>query len=221
LPGSRKLPPRETAKLDRTTIVEAAFAVLSEKGLDGLSLRVLASQLGVQAPALYWHVRNKAELIGMMAATFTEVAARAEPRGKTWAARLIAYGHALRQAMLLHRDAARLCAIARPIEPPEENANRVAAPLIAAGLDVRHALSYQASVIAYTLGWVVYEQSQPMHEHLAQMLDLAQSFESGLRAMVRGFVAESEEEAAKRAARNVGSGANGRRARRAERRGNS
>ena len=197
--GSRKLPPRETAKLDRTTIVEAAFAVLSEKGLDGLSLRVLASQLGVQAPALYWHVRNKAELIGMMAATFGEVAARAEPREKTWAARLIAYGHALRQAMLLHRDAARLCAIARPIEPPEENANRVAAPLIAAGLDVKRALSYQASVIAYTLGWVVYEQSQPMHEHLAQMLDLAESFESGLRAMVRGFAAEAEEKAAKRA----------------------
>jgi TetR/AcrR family tetracycline transcriptional repressor len=199
LSGSRKLPPRETAKLDRTTIVEAAFAVLSEKGLDGLSLRVLASQLGVQAPALYWHVRNKAELIGMMAATFGEVAARAEPREKTWAARLIAYGHALRQAMLLHRDAARLCAIARPIEPPEENANRVAAPLIAAGLDAKRALSYQASVIAYTLGWVVYEQSQPMHEHLAQMLDLAESFESGLRAMVRGFAAEAEEKAAKRA----------------------
>jgi TetR/AcrR family tetracycline transcriptional repressor len=198
LPGAHKLPPRETAKLDRTTIVEAAFAVLSEKGLDGLSLRVLASHLGVQAPALYWHVRNKAELIGMMAATFGEVAARAEPREKTWAARLTAYGHALRQAMLLHRDAARLCAIARPIEPPEENANRVAAPLIAAGLDVKRALSYQSSVIAYTLGWVVYEQSQPMHEHLAQMLDLAQSFESGLRAMVRGFVAEVEETATKR-----------------------
>jgi TetR/AcrR family tetracycline transcriptional repressor len=198
LSGVRKPRPRETAKLDRATIVEAAFAVLREKGLDGLSLRVLASHLGVQAPALYWHVRNKAELIGMMAATFGEVAAKAEPREKTWAARLIAYGHALRQAMLLHRDAARLCAIARPSEPPEENANRVAAPLIAAGLDVRRALSYQSSVIAYTLGWVVYEQSQPMHEHLAQMLDLAQSFESGLRAMVRGFVAEVEEETAKR-----------------------
>jgi TetR/AcrR family transcriptional regulator, tetracycline repressor protein len=199
LPGAHKPPSRETAKLDRATIVEAAFAVLSEKGLDGLSLRVLASHLGVQAPALYWHVRNKAELIGMMAATFGEVAARAEPRENTWAARLIAYGHALRQAMLLHRDAARLCAIARPIEPPEENANRVAAPLIAAGLDVKRALSYQSSVIAYTLGWVVYEQSQPMHEHLAQMLDLAQSFESGLRAMVRGFVAEVAETAPKRA----------------------
>jgi TetR/AcrR family transcriptional regulator, tetracycline repressor protein len=193
LPGAHKPPSRETAKLDRTTIVEAAFAVLSEKGLDGLSLRVLATHLGVQAPALYWHVRNKAELIGMMAATFGEVAARAEPRENTWAARLIAYGHALRQAMLLHRDAARLCAIARPIEPPEENANRVAAPLIAAGLDQKRALSYQASVIAYTLGWVVYEQSQPMHEHLAQMLDLAESFASGLRAMVRGFVAEVAE----------------------------
>jgi hypothetical protein len=45
-------------------------------------------------------------------------------------------------------------------------------------------------VIAYTLGWVVYEQSQPMHEHLAKMIDFSESYDSGLRAMVRGFAAE-------------------------------
>lgn len=178
------------AKLDRDSIVAAAFEVLRKQGLDGLSLRVLAGHLGVQAPALYWHVRNKAELIGMMAATFGASASRAVPKENTWSARLVAYGHALRQAMLLHRDAARLCAIARPIEDPETTANRLAAPLVAAGLDSKFALSCQSSVIAYTLGWVVYEQSQPMHEHLAKMIDFSESYDSGLRAMVRGFAAE-------------------------------
>jgi TetR/AcrR family tetracycline transcriptional repressor len=181
-------------KLDRASIVATAFAVLGKKGLDGLSLRVLASQLGVQAPALYWHVHNKAELIGMMAAAFGEVAAKAVPKENTWPSRLIAYGQALRQAMLLHRDSARLCAIAQPVEDPDANAQRLAAPLIAAGLNSRRALSCQSSVIAYTLGWVVYEQSQPMHEHLAHMIDFAESFEFGLRAMVRGFVVEIDEE---------------------------
>lgn len=193
MPRSRKTRHAENAKLDRASIVEAAFAVLSSKGLDGLSLRVLADHLGVQAPALYWHVNNKAELIGMMAATFGAVAARAAPKENTWAARLIAYGQALRQAMLLHRDAARLCAIARPIEDPDENARRLAAPLVALGLDSHRALSCQSSVIAYTLGWVVYEQSQPMQEHLAHMIDFAESFEFGLHAMVRGFVAQIED----------------------------
>jgi TetR/AcrR family tetracycline transcriptional repressor len=201
LSSSRKSRHTESTKLDRTSIVEAAFAVLSSKGLDGLSLRALADQLGVQAPALYWHVKNKAELIGMMAATFGMAAARAVPKENTWASRLTAYGGALRQAMLLHRDAARLCAIAQPIEDPDATARRLAAPLVASGLDSHRALSCQASVIAYTLGWVVYEQSQPMHEHLAHMIDFADSFEFGLRAMVQGFVAQIDDAATKSAAR--------------------
>jgi TetR/AcrR family tetracycline transcriptional repressor len=214
LPSSRSSRIRETTKLDRPSIVQAAFAVMSKKGLDGLTLRVLASHLGVQAPALYWHVHNKAELIGMMAATFGEVAAKAMPKENTWASRLTAYGQALRQAMLLHRDAARLCAIAQPIEDPDANARRIAAPLIASGLDSRRALSCQSAVIAYTLGWVVYEQSQPMHEHLAHMIDFSESFESGLRAMVRGFVAELEEENPKGAAKHPAQ--RGRKARRSQ-----
>ena len=49
-------------KLDRSLIIDAAFAVLNAEGLDGLSLRLVAGRLGVQAPALYWHVKNKDEL---------------------------------------------------------------------------------------------------------------------------------------------------------------
>ena len=201
MPSPRKPRRTENTKLDRAAIVAAAFAVLRSEGLDGLSLRVLADHLGVQAPALYWHVHNKAELIGMMAATFGAAAAKAVPKEDTWASRLLAYGQALRQAMLLHRDAARLCAIAQPIEDPDATARRLAAPLVASGLDSHRALSCQSSVIAYTLGWVVYEQSQPMHEHLAHMIDFAESFEFGLHAMVRGFVAQIEGEAPKRAAK--------------------
>ena len=62
-----------SAKLDQAAIVGAAFEVLNNEGLDGLSLRLVAEQLGVQAPALYWHVHNKAELLSLMAARFHEV----------------------------------------------------------------------------------------------------------------------------------------------------
>jgi TetR/AcrR family tetracycline transcriptional repressor len=199
--SSLKSNPKTNPKIDRDVIVDAAFAVLQEKGLDGLSLRVLAAHLDVQAPALYWHVRNKAELIGRMAATFGAIAAAATPADDTWAARLIAYGQALRQAMLQYRDSARLCAMAQPIEDPDVNARRLAAPLIAAGLDAHRALRCQSSIIAYTLGWVIYEQSQPMHEYLAHMIDFSESFDSGLLAMVRGFAAEVDDEAKARAKR--------------------
>jgi TetR/AcrR family transcriptional regulator, tetracycline repressor protein len=177
-------------KLDREAILGVAFAVLDEYGLDGLSLRVLAGHLHVRAPALYWHVHNKAELIGMMAAKFGAAASAAMPKKARWPDMLIAYGQALRTAMLAHRDSARLCAIAEPVEDPNANAQRIAEPLVAAGLDAQRALRCQSSVIAYTLGWVIYEQSGPMHEHLAHMIDFAQSYNAGLLAMVSGFELE-------------------------------
>jgi TetR/AcrR family tetracycline transcriptional repressor len=178
-------------RLDREVILDAAFAVLDKCGLDGLSLRVLASRLGVRAPALYWHVHNKAELIGMMAAKFGAAAAAARPKDAKWPDMLITYAQTLRTAMLAHRDSARLCAMAVPLEDPHDNARRIAEPLVAAGLDADRALRCQSSVIAYTLGWVIYEQSGPMREHLAHMIDFAQSYNAGLLAMVRGFQLES------------------------------
>jgi TetR/AcrR family tetracycline transcriptional repressor len=42
-------------------------------------------------------------------------------------------------------------------------------------------------VIAYTVGWVAYEQSQAMHDFLTQLIDFDESFEVGLQAMVRVF----------------------------------
>ena len=44
-------------------IVQAALDLLDETGMDGLTVRALASRLGVQAPALYWHVPSKQALL--------------------------------------------------------------------------------------------------------------------------------------------------------------
>ena len=176
-----------SAKLDQGAIVSAAFEVLNSTGLDGLSLRLVADRLGVQAPALYWHVHNKAELMSLMAATFSEAASRANAAGKTWREKLLLAGRARREAMLKQRDSARVCVIAQPTRSAEDVAPQLTAPLVAVGLTARQALSYQAAVIAYTVGWVAYEQSQAMHDYLTQLIDFDESFEAGLQAMVRGF----------------------------------
>jgi TetR/AcrR family tetracycline transcriptional repressor len=176
-----------SAKLDQAAIVDAAFEVLDEVGLEGLSLRLVGEQLGVQAPALYWHVRNKAELIGLMAATFSEAANRALLEGRTWREKLILSARARRRAMLKRRDSARVCVMAQPVKSAAEAAPQLTAPLVGAGLGARQALSYQAAVIAYTVGWVAYEQSQTMHAFLRQLIDFEESFETGLGAMVSGF----------------------------------
>lgn len=176
-----------SAKLDQGAIVSAAFEVLNSTGLDGLSLRLVADRLGVQAPALYWHVHNKAELMSLMAATFAEAASRGNAAGKTWREKLVLAGRARREAMLKQRDSARVCVVAQPRRSAADVAPQLTAPLVAVGLSARQALSYQAAVIAYTVGWVAYEQSQVMHDYLTQLIDFDESFEAGLQAMVRGF----------------------------------
>jgi len=84
--------------LDRESIVAAAFEVLDAHGFDGLSLRMVAEKLKVQTPALYWHVENKASLINLMAATFSEVANRDKDHARGWKNKLLAFARALRRA---------------------------------------------------------------------------------------------------------------------------
>ena len=148
---------------------------------------MVAERLNVQTPALYWHVENKVSLINLMAATFSEAANRDKNHAHGWRNKLLAFSRALRRAMLVHRDSARLSLAASPLEDPKVIAERIAAPLVEAGLSAQLALSYCASVIAYTVGWVAYEQSQSMHKFLARMIDFSESFDTGLRALVGGL----------------------------------
>lgn len=172
-------------RLDRKSIVAAAFAVLEEKGFEGLGLRPVAAKLGVKAPALYWYVKSKGHLLALMAEQIY-ANARAD-KTQRWQCQLVQFGHSLRRELLGRRDAVRLCAMAEPLETPDESADRLLSPFVATGLTREAALSRQAVVIAYTLGWVLYEQSQPMHRHLERLIDFDLDFERGLRAIVVGF----------------------------------
>lgn len=57
----------QRALLQREAIVEAARQLVTEEGLDALSLRRLAARLGVTAPALYAHVEHKRDLLRALA----------------------------------------------------------------------------------------------------------------------------------------------------------
>ncbi|MFI5647981.1 TetR family transcriptional regulator, partial [Kitasatospora sp. NPDC051705] len=47
-----------TPPLTREALTRAALRVLERDGLAGLSMRKVASEVGVKAASLYWHVRN-------------------------------------------------------------------------------------------------------------------------------------------------------------------
>ncbi len=93
--------------LDRDVIVGAALALLDEVGLDGLSMRNLAERLTIKAASLYWYVRDKEELLGLLAdAICVEVGAPVAEA--PWRAQLETLLGEYRRILQSHRDAARI-----------------------------------------------------------------------------------------------------------------
>jgi AcrR family transcriptional regulator len=56
-----------TPVLNRERIHQGALRIVDAEGLDGLSMRRLAAELGVRAPSLYGHVASKEELLHSVA----------------------------------------------------------------------------------------------------------------------------------------------------------
>jgi TetR/AcrR family tetracycline transcriptional repressor len=108
----------ERSALDRERVVRVALELLDEVGLDDLSMRRLAERLGVTAASLYWYVRDKSELLDLLAdAMSAELPLDRDVSGLSWRAQLEAAGRALRQLARAHRDAARILAGTTPSGP--------------------------------------------------------------------------------------------------------
>ena len=106
-------------KLSRETVIRAALDLLNEVGVDGLSTRRLAERLGVQQPALYWHFKNKRELLDALSRQMlVERHTRGIPQpGEHWRAFLHDNAMSFRRGLLAYRDGARIHAGTRPDGP--------------------------------------------------------------------------------------------------------
>jgi AcrR family transcriptional regulator len=66
-------PPRRVP-LSRGRVLRAAFERTDKEGVEALSMRKLAQELGVEAMSLYRHVRNKGDIVdGMVDLVFAEI----------------------------------------------------------------------------------------------------------------------------------------------------
>lgn len=69
------MPKARRAPLDRDRIIASAVTMADANGLEQVSMRKLASELGVEAMSLYYHVPNKDDLIdGMVDDVIGEIA---------------------------------------------------------------------------------------------------------------------------------------------------
>jgi TetR/AcrR family transcriptional regulator, tetracycline repressor protein len=150
--------------LSREQVVSTAVSLLDEVGLEGLTLRRLATELGVSAPTLYWHVRDKRELLDLMAVAILGEAQHdvsPEPReGQPWWEWLAERAEAQFRALRAHRDAALVLAGNRPTEDVLPVAERTIAILVAVGFPAEEAHGVLHTLGHYVLGCVVEYQAE-------------------------------------------------------------
>ncbi|HYW23548.1 MAG TPA: TetR/AcrR family transcriptional regulator C-terminal domain-containing protein [Terriglobales bacterium] len=100
--------PAPRVPLTRDGIVEAALRVLDRDGMDGLSMRRVAEELGTGVASLYWHVRNKGELLQLLFERLSAEAELPEPDPSRWQEQLRDLARQMRASAHRHRDAARI-----------------------------------------------------------------------------------------------------------------
>ena len=108
MPGTQSAPAPEgrghSKQLDRGKIVAAALALAREGGDKALSMRKLAARLGVDVSALYWHFRNKEELMASVASSAAEQIELEVPSEGDWTARAMALCRSLRAQLRAHPE---------------------------------------------------------------------------------------------------------------------
>lgn len=106
LPDRSHATPR--APLTKDAIIEAALQVLDRDGMDGLSMRRVGEELGTGAASLYWHVRNKDELLQLLFERITEEVDLPRPDPSRWREQLRELADQTRAVLHRHRDSARI-----------------------------------------------------------------------------------------------------------------
>ena len=105
---------KEEGGLTRDRLVQAALGLIQEEGLEGLSMRALADRLEVKAASLYWHVRDRRELVELLAEAILETVPAVSGRSG-WRGAVLDASSALSRRVSAQKDAGRIL-----LEVPEE-----------------------------------------------------------------------------------------------------
>jgi TetR/AcrR family tetracycline transcriptional repressor len=153
-------------KIDKDEATRVAIALLDEQGLDKLTVRKLATELGVQAPALYWHFDSKRALLDQMTDAMLAPATANLAQSAPWQQWLEESFQALRRALLAHRDGGRVASGANPTRAVALGIfiERTTAALHEVGFSLADASRAAGTLVHFVIGRVVEEQSRPTPE---------------------------------------------------------
>jgi TetR/AcrR family transcriptional regulator, tetracycline repressor protein len=155
----------ERTRLTRTAVVDRGLRLADADGLEALTIRKLAAELGVTPMALYWHFRSKDELLdGLAERVWSEIDTGVDPAAP-WYAQLRGMLESLLRVLRAHPAAAPLLLASEKQNESALRATEVALEVLrGAGFDPK-----QASEIARSTLWtgLMLVMSEPGIEEIA------------------------------------------------------
>ncbi|MDN5757386.1 MAG: TetR/AcrR family transcriptional regulator C-terminal domain-containing protein [Tomitella sp.] len=192
-------------QLRRQDVLNGAIAILDEYGLGDLTMRRLASSLGVQPGALYWHFPHKQALLAAITDTMLAGVAAPLPAAETatgirWDERLRTLAHRMRDGLLAHRDGAEVATASYAARlMADEPRTALAEACREAGLPESAAQMAADTLLYYILGQTMDEQSRMQMDSYGALDDEASPmfdshsagarFDFGLNLFVDGVAA--------------------------------
>src|SRR3954447_9952220 len=156
-------PTREPAgdrkPLTREAIVDAALRLLERDGMQGLSMRKLAQELGTGAASLYWHVGDKEQLLSLLLDRIVGETKVPDPDPQRWREQVKELGRATRRLFARHRDSAQLSLGRVPSGPNSLPVLERTLAVMAAGKIPAQLTALAADMFALYVGAFAYEES--------------------------------------------------------------
>jgi AcrR family transcriptional regulator len=158
----------QRAPLTHRSVIAGALALADAEGLEAVTIRRLAKELGVTPMALYWHVRNKDDLLdGVAASLFDEVDLRVDASSR-WQDQLQSLLGSLTTVLRAHPAAASLLTTRTVISESGLRATEALLDILGRGgfspsettQVARHALGAIANLVTDVPGVVAGEESE-------------------------------------------------------------
>lgn len=175
----------DRASLSLERIADAALAIVDRDGLDALTLRRLAAELGVGTTTIYWYVRDKNELLALARDRMVAEQLALPAATQDWRAEVEGFARGLRATLLRHAGAAVIWGM-RPALGPNalEVMERLLAAFMKAGLSDQDGADAAVVVLSFVIGsssWQI-AQSRPEHPERVEEVRRAREYVASLPA---------------------------------------
>jgi TetR/AcrR family tetracycline transcriptional repressor len=149
-------------RLSREQLVKTALQIVDRDGLEGLSMRKLGAELGVDPMAAYYYFPNKGALLdGLVEAVVTELDLTLD-RAQPWQDRLRLIAHAYRNVLRRHPNALPVIST-RPVftRASLHSMEIILQTLCDAGFTPNEAIDITGSLGPFVIGYTLAEVGRP------------------------------------------------------------